>query len=136
MGGNHFENPEQGEKTMKRLGVREQRAAKMCAWIKEAGQARIGMEWVKSRTWGANPRIEWRGAPCTDISGCGYDKESACLAQALRWMGESEEEKRAIHATGGAGFQSVVNALDKVGWALTRTGTGKWFDGFEIRRKG
>ena len=46
----------------------------------------VAVDWVKSRTWGSNPHAEivtnsgtFRGT----ASGCGYDKESAAIAEAL-----------------------------------------------------
>lgn len=46
----------------------------------------VSVDWVKSRTWGYNPRVEIRtntGTFYGTASGCGYDKESAAIANAL-----------------------------------------------------
>lgn len=46
----------------------------------------ISVEWKKSRTWGANPSVVVRtsdGVYYGAASGCGYDKESAAIAEAL-----------------------------------------------------
>lgn len=46
----------------------------------------ISVDWVRSRTWGNNPRAEVRtntGVFTGTASGCGYDKESAAIADAL-----------------------------------------------------
>lgn len=48
--------------------------------------ARISVEWKRSRTWGANPtaKLIMAGSRTTgSASGCGYDKESAAIAEAL-----------------------------------------------------
>lgn len=46
----------------------------------------ISVDWVRSRTWGNNPHAEARtntGVFTGTASGCGYDKESAAIANAL-----------------------------------------------------
>ena len=46
----------------------------------------ISVDWVRSRTWGNNPHAEARtntGTFSGTASGCGYDKESAAIAEAL-----------------------------------------------------
>lgn len=46
----------------------------------------ISVDWVRSRTWGNNPHAEARtntGVFNGTASGCGYDKESAAIADAL-----------------------------------------------------
>ena len=46
----------------------------------------ISVDWVRSRTWGYNPRAEAMSNAGTftgTASGCGYDKESAAVAEAL-----------------------------------------------------
>lgn len=46
----------------------------------------VSVEWVRSRTWGYNPRVEVRtntGTYYGTASGCGYDKESAAIADAF-----------------------------------------------------
>lgn len=46
----------------------------------------VSVEWVRSRTWGYNPHVEVRtntGTYTGTASGCGYDKESAAIADAF-----------------------------------------------------
>lgn len=46
----------------------------------------VSVEWVRSKTWGYNPRVEVRtntGIYTGMASGCGYDKESAAIADAF-----------------------------------------------------
>ena len=50
------------------------------------GFVSISVEWSKNRTWGANPTATVRtsdGVFSGHASGCGYDKESAAVAEAL-----------------------------------------------------
>ena len=58
---------------------------------------RINVDWVRNRTWGRNPKVElWtnQGYYTGSASGCGYDKESAALAEALN---QSAEVKKALY---------------------------------------
>lgn len=49
-----------------------------------AGEFIITVEWIRSRTWGANPRAYTnKGFESSSIGGCGYDKLSTATAQAL-----------------------------------------------------
>lgn len=46
----------------------------------------VSVDWVRSSTWGYNPHVEIRtntGTYCGTASGCGYDKESAAIAEAF-----------------------------------------------------
>lgn len=46
----------------------------------------VSVEWVRSRAWGYNPHVEVRtntGTYTGMASGCGYDKESAAIAEAF-----------------------------------------------------
>ena len=46
--------------------------------------ASISVTWARSRVWGYNPTAEvWPGYTTGRASGCGYDKESAAVAEAL-----------------------------------------------------
>jgi hypothetical protein len=89
---------------------------------------------VRSRTWGSNPNVQHYGITIGRASGCGYDKESAALADALRFIGTTEEEQRDIWATSGAGVSSLQRELEKQGWKLTRTYSGQNEDGYTIGR--
>jgi hypothetical protein len=53
-------------------------------------QIKISVEWKKSYTWGMNPHVELSAYSCNNCytstasaSGCGYDKESQAVAEAL-----------------------------------------------------
>lgn len=53
----------------------------------ELSAAYISVEWVRSRTWGANPHAEVLaigiGTTSGTASGCGYDKRSAAISEAF-----------------------------------------------------
>ena len=93
------------------------------------------MEWKRSAMYGHNPVIEYQGGKCTNVSGCGYDKESAALATVLRFLFpiESEAHKR-VHANAGSGFSSIRDTLEKLGWKLEKTASGKTFDAYTIAK--
>lgn len=58
---------------------------------------KINVDWVRNRTWGRNPKVElWTncGYYTGSASGCGYDKESAAVAEALN---QSAEVKKAFY---------------------------------------
>lgn len=47
---------------------------------------KINIDWIRNRTWGANPKVEIRtnqGIYYDAASGCGYDKESSAVAGAF-----------------------------------------------------
>lgn len=62
---------------------------KQCDIIAQAEPSKnitINVSWAKNRTWGANPTAEvWSGGNYTTghASGCGYDKLSTAIAEAL-----------------------------------------------------
>ena len=89
----------------------------------------LSMEWKRSRVWGANPVLTYNGTTVAKASGCGYDKESAALADFLsRLVPEAARSS-------GAGFQSVVDAMAAAGWELKKTYCGVREDGYELRRR-
>ena len=104
----------------------EKRAKNFCSEIMQDKKAQFTIEWVDSKMWGSNPRIVHRGKKITNISGCGYCKLSACLAEALQFLGEG------IAQTAGTGEESVIKALSQNGWKLERIATGKKFEVYTI----
>ena len=117
-----------------RLTKTEQAARFACTVISTAGHGKFRIVWVRSRTWGSNPNVQHHGTTIGRASGCGYDKESAALADALRFLGTTEEEQRAIWTTQGAGVSSLQRELEKQGWRLTQTYSGQNEDGYTIER--
>ena len=70
----------------------EKKTAAKLAWLDRVANApdltfiSVSVDWVRSRTWGYNPHVEVRtntGTYYGTASGCGYDKESAAIAEAL-----------------------------------------------------
>ena len=108
----------------------EKRANALCESIRRNDGGSVTVEWIKSATWGSNPRIMHDGEKCTNISGCGYCKHSAALASALCYLGTTEEERRSIARTLGAGVSSVRDALASLGWKLECVASGKSFDAY------
>ncbi len=115
---------------MSKLTTIEKRAKNFCSEIAQDGQGSFTIEWIESKMWGSNPRIVHCGEKITNVSGSGYCKLSQCLADALRFLGEG------IAQTGGAGENSVVSALAKLGWHLERITSAKKYDVFTITKKG
>lgn len=68
--------------------------------------ASVTVEWAKSRTWGANPTAELLnlgdGRTVGHASGCGYDKESAAIAEA---MNASPAALRVLYELGEAALK-------------------------------
>ena len=121
-----------------KLTTTERRAVALCQSIRQAcqngGSYPLTVEWVKSATWGSNPRIMHRGEKSTNVSGCGYCKHSTALADALCHLGETEEARHAIARTGGAGVSTVQARLKEYGWILEYVTAGKAFDCYTIRK--
>lgn len=118
-----------------KLTTIEKRAASFCESIRAGETSSFTVEWVKSNTWGNNPRILHHGEKCTNVSGCGYCKHSTALADALCGLGETEEQRHSIARKGGAGVSSVQSALADAGWDLKCVANGKAFDCYTITRK-
>ena len=125
----------------------------------------IGVEWVKSRTWGSNPtataRIRTTAGYASykgHASGCGYDKESAAIADALN---QSPAMVKALiiasdggkltrgngfpygarvgtwgaNLSGGVGVESYRTLFEYMGYEWDRVASGKSFDAYTIRKK-
>lgn len=133
------------------------------------GSVTVSIEWKKSRMWGSNPKAEARvmdaggnfaGMYYTDnISGCGYDKESTAVAQAvnqspvfLRALYEYKEQHGADkknhelfgygsgygvlpHLEGGVGVSCFPRIMEKIGFDFKNTASGKAFDVYTISKK-
>jgi hypothetical protein len=112
---------------MSKLTTIEKRAKNFCSIIAQDKNVTFTVEWIYSKMGGSNPRIVRCGDKITNVSGSGYCKLSQCLADALQFLGEG------IAQTGGAGENSVISALAKIGWNLERVASGKTFDVFTIK---
>ena len=117
----------------------------------------IRVEWNRSRTWGYNPSVEaWTTGSYYNTgkaSGCGYDKESAAIGEALadslslqkfiienlgKLRDEYGIESRwglAHLSIGGKGVNCLLRLFrDLKGWTINEM-HGKSFDGYRIERK-
>lgn len=116
----------------------------------------ISVEWKKSKTWGANPHATITGDQVRTFgraSGCGYDKLSAAIAQA---MNENPEIMRVLclYAETGAAFPYSVHTFagvpfvdgtcgveffpdvfDACGYSFRCVGSGDMFDCYTIEKK-
>jgi hypothetical protein len=121
-------------KTKNKLTTLETRASNLCQSIRDGLTTSVSVDWVKSREYGQNPRIYHHGEKCTTVSGCGYCKLSAALADVLQYLGNTEEQRLAIARTGGAGVSAVTCALAAAGWSFAPTASGRTYDVYSIAR--
>jgi len=122
-----------------KLTTCEKRAKDWCDKIvREGNQSNIQcfhVEWIDSATWGSNPRIMTHNGKATNVSGCGYDKLSQCLADFLRFLFPiGSGGYHAVWAKGGCGEGSIMAALDRYGWTLKKTGSGKTWDAYTLAK--
>lgn len=118
----------------------------------------VGIEWKKSRMWGNNPTANARvcdkeyGHDYTgSASGCGYDKESAAVAEAINQSNSflkamylvKEKHPKAVNhelfgygsgygilprLEGGVGVSCYRQIFEKIGFKWANTASGKTFD--------
>ena len=119
-------------KTQK-LTLTEKRAQAFCASALENGQTTINVEWRKSSCYGYCPAVmNWQNEKIAYASGCGYDKLSAVLAEALQFL--SLERGAFVAGCSGAGLSTVQRRLKEHGWTLEQTASGQTFDAFKLTR--
>lgn len=111
----------------------------------------IAIDWVKNRTWGANPHAEidlttsdgYKTSKGT-ASGCGYDKESAATASALNEISEikalmylaANKQKLPYgsgyyalpYFEGGVGQSSINGVLEAMGFKKISEAHGNTYD--------
>ncbi len=114
--------------------ILEKRAAAFCADLARYGNAAITVEWRRSAAWGHNPAVTHNGEKLAGASGCGYCKESAALAECLRWLGATEDDRRLVSSAHGCGVETVIKRLAGIGWQMRRVASGKTFDAYELSR--
>lgn len=126
----------------------------------------VSMEWKKSRMWGMNPNAEARinAGDNSDyyqsgsIGGCGYDKGSTAVANAinqsnavLKALYLVKEDNIAInnrelfgygsgygilpYFEGGVGVSCYPAIFDKIGFEFKTTASGKTFDVYTATKK-
>lgn len=109
-------------------------AEALCNQAKQEGSVFFSVEWTRSRTWGQCPKVLYRGDVAARASGCGYDKQSAALAEALSPLGETKEGRIAIGACRAAGLRALQAALAGLGWTLVQEYDGKREEGYHLHR--
>lgn len=105
----------------------EKRAIALCDAIRRhSGPFTITVEWKRSATWGLCPSIHYGDGKAAHASGCGYDKLSAALAEALSPLAKE------IGYTSGAGVTAVAAACRAAGWELKHVASSPTVDVFTI----
>lgn len=105
-----------------RLTQTEKNAIRLCADIRRDSPDKtcITVDWKPSHTWGRTAGVYYRGARCSLASGCGYDKLSAALADALRWLfPHGTDAHAAIARAQGTGEAPTIRTLAAHGYTLT-----------------
>lgn len=92
----------------------KKRAIQFCNEIESQGAKTFKIEWTKDKDRCYNARIMHYGKKIAHAGGCGYDKTSAVLADALQFLGET-----IVHSN-GCGESSVMAHCKKYGWNLKR----------------
>jgi len=122
-------------------------------------QIRISVEWKKSATWVSNPHVElsaFSSNSCytakATASGCGYDKESQAIAEALNSIYGvrklliekldyiNEKKPYGINQygiipsfSGGVGTDCFTSFFKNIGWKVTEM-HGKTYDSYVIEK--
>jgi len=122
-------------KTQK-LNPTEKRAQAFCRSAVENGQTTLNVEWRKSRDYGYCPAVlNWNGEKIAYASGCGYDKLSAVLVEALSFLfPDCTDAGGSLRGCSGAGLSTVTRRLKEHGWTLEQTANGQTFDAFKLTR--
>ena len=105
-----------------RLTQTEKNAVRLCADILKDSPDKtcFTVDWKPSRTWGKTAGVYYRGARCSLASGCGYDKLSAALADAFRFLfPPGTDAHLAIARAQGTGEAPTVRTLKEHGFTLT-----------------
>lgn len=125
----------------------------------------VSIEWKKSRMWGNNPTADARVCDkeyghnynSGSIGGCGYDKESTAIAQAvnqsnsfLKAMYQVKEQNVATNnrdlfgygsgygilprLEGGVGVSCYPKIFETIGFVFKNTASGKTFDVYTVTK--
>ncbi|MBQ1789284.1 MAG: hypothetical protein II008_03830 [Oscillospiraceae bacterium] len=116
----------------------------------------VNVEWTKSRTWGNIPHAKVYAPGCNTTgtaSGCGYDKESAAIADALN---SNPEVMRILYNhidaggiflygvhvfagipsfQGGVGVSCFSHIFEALGYNWRTLASGRTFDAYEVTKK-
>jgi len=122
----------------------------------------VSVEWIKSRMWGNNPKADARvcdkqygyNYESERVSGCGYDKESTAISQAINQSNEflkamylhKEKHPKADNRElfgygsgygilprleGGVGVSCYPKIFETIGYKWSNTASGKTFDVYQ-----
>ena len=116
----------------------------------------INVEWTRSSTWGSNPHAKVYAPGCSTngtASGCGYDKESAAVAEALngnpeimkllyQYIDAGNILAYGVHVfagmpsfQGGVGVSCFARIFEIMGYNWKTLASGKTFDAYEVTKK-
>lgn len=150
-------------RAMKEIDKDEAETMQKIEWVAQAAEPEyinISVEWHRSRTWGNCPKVEARttgGYFTGSASGCGYDKESAAIAQALNQsravlkalydvkeqnIEKSNEECLGYGSgygilpalAGGVGVSCFRSIFERLGYKWECTASGKTFDVYSVTK--
>jgi len=134
---------------------------------KDVESINISVEWKASRTWGNNPtataKVCYFGGSCeyfksSSIGGCGYDKESTAIAEALnqsnaflKRMYDTKAKRPNVQNSiifgygsgygilpsieGGVGVSCYYRLIEKMKGKFSNVASGKTFDVYSIEFK-
>ena len=125
----------------------------------------VSIEWKKSQMWGNNPKASakintgssYEYTETGSIGGCGYDKESTAVAQAVNQVNaflkalylvkeeNIETDNRELfgygagygilpYLEGGVGVSCYSRICEKIGYTFKNTASGKAFDVYTISK--
>lgn len=104
---------------MKATGIMEKRALAFCQRVKERGYGSFVCRKTRSKI-SNNLQGKAYGEKIACMTGCGYNKEAALLADVLRWMGETEKDWQTLWIVGEGGFHTIRGLLAPMGWDLLK----------------
>jgi hypothetical protein len=113
---------------MDKLTKMESRAKAACLTFEQNSGGEFSVKWTPSKTWGNTAAAYHYGEKCSLASGCGYDKQSAAIADFLRFLVPD------VWSKGGAGFSSCVRVMKENGWTLECTYNGKTEEGYKLTK--
>jgi hypothetical protein len=121
----------------------------------------ISVEWKPSKTWGKNPRAEARDGvgryDSGSVGGCGYDKQSTAVANAVNQSKSLLKELYKVRETdvnthlhllfgygagygilprieGGVGVSCYPDIFKKIGFDFKTIASGKTFDAYSLTK--
>jgi len=112
-----------------KLTTMERRAKNFCDDLTRYDGGTVNVEWRKSSCYGYCPAVMYNGEKVAYASGCGYDKISAALAEALHFLIPD-----GLHGCSGCGVSTVKARLAEHGWSMEQTASGDTFDAFRLTR--